>query len=172
MRASEVLSDGFDRVFESVPALLEGMSVDDLARRPEPGANPVGWLVWHLLRVHDDHVAGVTGQQQVWTADGWHERSGLPFDAAEIGYGQSAEEVGAVRLDAELLAGYSEAVHARTAQVLAAMSDADLDVVVDDSWDPPVTAGVRLVSVLGDCLQHVGQAGYVRGLLQRQGDAD
>ena len=171
MRASEVLSDGFGRISEGVTALLDGMSVDDLAHRPEPGANPVGWLVWHLLRVQDDHVAGVAGQEQVWTADGWFERSGVPLDAADIGYGHSDEQVGDVRLDAELLAGYSEAVHARTAQILAAMTDADLDVVVDDSWDPPVTAGVRLVSVLGDDLQHLGQAGYVRGLLQRQDDA-
>ena len=36
--------------------------------------------------------------------------------------------------------------------------------MVDEHWDPPVTAGVRLVSVIGDALQHLGQAAYVKGL--------
>lgn len=168
MRASEVLTDGFGRISESVAGLLDGMSVEELASRPEPGANPVGWLVWHLVRVQDDHVAGVVGGEQVWTADGWHERSGLPLEAADIGYGHSPEQVATVRLDAEFLRGYADAVHARTVRVVGTLSDADLDRVVDQAWDPPVTAGARLVSVLGDDLQHVGQAGYVRGLLQRR----
>ena len=148
------------------------MSAEELARRPGPGANSVGWLVWHLLRVQDDHVAGVVGEEQVWTADAWSERSGLPLDAADIGYGHSVEQVAVVRLDAAFLAGYSDAVHARTARVVGALSDADLDRVVDEAWDPPVTAGVRLVSVLSDDLQHVGQAAYVRGLLQRGDGSD
>ena len=39
------------------------------------------------------------------------------------------------------------------------------DRVVDRTWDPPVTLGVRLVSILDDDTQHAGQAAYVRGLL-------
>ena len=51
---------------------------------------------------------------------------------------------------------------------LATLDDDDLDRVVDTRWDPPVTVGVRLVSVIADDLQHVGQAAYVRGLLHRR----
>ena len=45
------------------------------------------------------------------------------------------------------------------------LGEADLDRVVDLNWDPPVTLGVRLVSVINDDLQHGGQAAYVRGML-------
>ncbi len=45
------------------------------------------------------------------------------------------------------------------------MTPEDLDRVVDKRWNPPVTLGVRLVSILNDDVQHVGQAAYVRGLL-------
>jgi hypothetical protein len=38
--------------------------------------------------------------------------------------------------------------------------------VVDASWDPPVTLGVRLVSVISDDLQHAGQAAYLRGMIE------
>jgi uncharacterized damage-inducible protein DinB len=168
MHARDLLVDGFDRIHDSLRAAIDGLSPDRLAHRIAPGANPVGWLAWHLLRVQDDHVADVAGTEQVWTAEGWAGHFGLSVDDAATGYGMSDDEVDAVRVpSADLLLGYSRAVHARSAEFLRGLSDDDLDRVVDTRWDPPVTLGVRLVSVLSDDLQHLGQAAYVRGLLGR-----
>jgi Protein of unknown function (DUF664) len=166
MQSRDLLLHAYEQIAETLRGTVEGLGADDLARRVGPDANPVGWLVWHLLRVQDDHVADVAGTEQVWTSDGWADRFGLPLDEAATGYGMSGEEVAAVRVpSAELLLGYSAAVHERTAEFLRGLSDEDLDRVVDERWDPPVTLGVRLVSVLSDDLQHLGQAAYVRGLL-------
>ena len=166
MRSADLLRYAFDQVDENLRAALDGLDPDDLARRPGPGANTVAWLAWHLLRVQDDHVAEVAGRPQVWTDEGWADRFGLPFDTAATGYGFDAEQVAAVHVPStDLLLGYAAAVHARTAEFLAGLGDEDLDRVVDERYDPPVTLGVRLVSVLSDDLQHVGQAAYVRGLL-------
>jgi uncharacterized damage-inducible protein DinB len=166
MRSRDVLTHTYEQIAETLTRTVEGLGPDDLARRVAPGANPIGWLAWHLLRVQDDHVADVAGTEQVWTADGWAGRFGLPVDDAATGYGMSEAEVDAVRVSsADLLLGYSHAVHTRTAEFLRGLSDEDLDRVVDTRWDPPVTLGVRLVSVLSDDLQHLGQAAYVRGLL-------
>ena len=168
MRSRDVLTYAYEQVEETFTSTVEGLDADDLARRVQPGANPIGWLAWHLLRVQDDHVADVAGTEQVWTAEGWAGRFGLPVADAATGYGMSDEEVDAVRVpSADLLLGYARAVHARTAQFVRGLSDEDLDRVVDTNWDPPVTLGVRLVSVLSDDLQHLGQAAYVRGLLGR-----
>ncbi|SHN76515.1 Uncharacterized damage-inducible protein DinB (forms a four-helix bundle) [Geodermatophilus obscurus] len=168
MRSRDVLSYAYEQIEETFTRTVEGLEPDDLNRRVQPGANPVGWLVWHLLRVQDDHVADVAGTEQVWTAEGWAGRFGLPVDDAATGYGMSADEVDAVRVPtADLLLGYSRAVHARSAAFLRGLSDEDLNRVVDTNWDPPVTLGVRLVSVLSDDFQHLGQAAYVRGLLGR-----
>jgi hypothetical protein len=168
MRSAELLVDGFGRVRDGVAELLAQVPDDDLARRPGPGANPVGWLVWHLARVQDDHVSAIADREQVWLAGGWAARAGLPFETGDIGYGHSTEQVGQVRLDAEFLLGYLDAVHDMTVGVLQGLSDDDLDRVVDEAWDPPVTAGVRLVSVLVDDLEHLGQAEYVAGMLRRE----
>ena len=65
----------------------------------------------------------------------------------------------------DVLLGYLGEVQARTTAMLEGLAPDDLDRVVDRRWDPPVTLGVRLVSIADDCLQHVGQAAYVRGLL-------
>lgn len=169
---ADVLTDAFGRVREAVHGAVEGLTPEQLAGRVDPEANSVAWLVWHLTRVQDDHVSEVAGTEQVWTAQGWAERFGLPFEAEDTGYGHSSEEVAAVRgLTAEQLTGYHDAVHAASVAWVAGLRDGDLDRVVDERWDPPVTLGVRLVSVIDDDLEHAGQAAFVRGVVLRGGGA-
>ncbi|WP_148573224.1 mycothiol transferase [Nocardioides caldifontis] len=164
---TDLLLDAFGRAHDLVPAAIEELTVDELLWRPDPDANPIAWLVWHLTRVQDDHLAELGGVEQRYTADGWADRFGLPYPTDALGYGQSSEEVGAFRLtDPSLLTGYHESVHAMTVDVVRDLDD--LDRVVDERWDPPVTAAVRLVSVVNDITQHVGQAAYVRGLALRR----
>ena len=167
--ANELLVDGFGRVRETVQQVVDGLDEERLAFRPDPQANSVGWLVWHLTRVEDDHVADVAGAEQLWTSGGWVERFRLPFDVGAIGYGHSSQEVGQVRATPELLSGYQDAVHRSTVDYLTTLRDEDYGRVVDERWDPPVTLAVRLVSVLDDTAQHAGQAAYVRGLIDRRG---
>jgi len=165
MTPAEVLIDALTRIVEGVEGLLDGLSDDDLVHRPTADANPIAWLVWHLARVQDDHVADVAGLEQVYTAKGYADRFGLPFDHDDIGYGHTSDEVAEVRAPADLLLDYVRAVHAQTVGWLGGVSADDLDRVVDERWDPPVTLGVRLVSVANDDAQHLGQASYVKGLL-------
>lgn len=162
--ARELLRDSFERVRGLVERVTDGLSAEESGYRPAPGANTVGWLVWHLTRIQDDHVSDVADTEQVWTAAGWSERFGLPFDDSATGFGQSSDDVAAVRVDGEQLAAYHADVHAMTLAFVAALTPSDLARIVDERWDPPVTLSARLVSVLGDCLQHLGQAAYVRGL--------
>ncbi|MGW2343889.1 mycothiol transferase [Streptomyces sp. NPDC001661] len=165
MRSHDVLMDGYSRIREEVHAAVEGLSADALNERPEDTANSIAWLIWHLTRVQDDHVADAAGLEQVWLAGGWAERFELPLDESDTGYGHTPKQVGQVRVaSGELLVGYYDAVHEQTLGFLGGLKDADLDRVVDEGWDPAVTLGVRLVSVLSDDLQHVGQAAYLRGL--------
>jgi uncharacterized damage-inducible protein DinB len=165
MTPAHLLIDAFDRIRQTGRAAVEDLDDDALAARPAPDANSVGWLVWHLARVQDDHVADVAGLEQVWTRSGYADRFGLPFDTGDIGYGHTTDQVAAVRVGAALLADYLDDVSDQTLAYLRTLTEADLDEVVDDRWDPPVTRGVRLVSVVSDDLQHAGQAAYVRGLL-------
>ncbi|MCF7549792.1 DUF664 domain-containing protein [Pseudonocardia sp. WMMC193] len=165
MTPAELLIDCFGRIGEGVPAVVDGLTEDRLALRVDGEANSIAWLVWHLTRVQDDHVADAFGTEQVWLADGWHERFGLPLDPTDTGYGHSPDQVAAVRADETRLAGYHAAVFARTRELLADVTPEQLDEVIDDRWDPPVTRGVRLVSVFDDDAKHLGQAEFVRGLL-------
>lgn len=166
MRSSEVLLDGLGRVADNVHAVLDGATSELLNKAPVPGANTIAWLVWHLTRVQDSHVADVAGADEVWVTGGWVDRFGLPFSPGEIGYGQSTDEAARVIVDdAGLLREYYDATHAVSVDYIGALTDSDLDRIVDRNWDPPVTLGVRLISVIDDDTQHIGQAAYVRGLL-------
>lgn len=164
--ARDLLLDGFDRVREAARAALEGADEAVLTARLRPEANSIAWLVWHLARVQDDHVSDAAGVEQVWTSAGFCDRFGLPFDPGAIGYGFDSDQVGQVRgISAGLLTAYLDAVTDATRAFVGELSEQDLDRVVDERWDPPVTLAVRLVSVLNDDLQHAGQAAFIRGCL-------
>lgn len=166
MRAADVYVELYDRIPPLVRAAVEGLSADELARPPAEEANTIAWLVWHLTRVHDHHLSEVLEADQLWIADGFAARFGRDPDPFDVGYGHDAGDVAGLRPEGpDVLVDYHEAVYARTRPYLQQLEDADLDRIVDRSWDPPVTLGVRLVSVADDALQHVGQALYVRGIV-------
>ena len=91
-------------------------------------------------------------------------------DPSNDGRGHSSEQVTQIAPDgpAPLLA-YHDAVHGRTTRYLTAVDAAELDRIIDRSYDPPVSVGVRLVSVISDNIQHAGQARYIRGIVDRRG---
>ena len=168
MTSAELLVDAFGRIRRVVHRVVDGLTPEQLTFRVDPEANSIAWLVWHLTRIQDDHLADAGQFEQVWTSQGWVERFGLPFHPRDTGYGHRVDQVAAVREESgELLVGYHDAVHQQTTRYVERLGDADLDRIVDRSWDPPVSLGVRLVSVIADDLQHAGQAAFVRGILQR-----
>jgi uncharacterized damage-inducible protein DinB len=168
MPAAELLVDAFSRVRDAVHEVVEGLSTEDLLLRVDRAANPIGWLIWHLTRVEDDHIAEASGGEQVWLTEGYADRFALPYPPEAHGYGQSSEEVGQFTVSSgDLLTTYYDAVNDRTARYVSSLSDEDLARVIDKRWDPPVTLAVRLVSVIADGLQHCGQAAFIRGIARR-----
>lgn len=169
MDLNEVLLDLFARVDEHVHEAVEGLDAEDLRTPPEPGTNPISWLIWHIARGEDYQIAELTELDQVWTSGDWAASFGVTPDPDNMGYGHSWAEVMAIRPDsAEALIAYYEAVAAQTRPFLEKLTPKDLDRVVDRNWDPPVTLGVRLISIADDEIQHSGQAVYARGMLERR----
>jgi uncharacterized damage-inducible protein DinB len=168
MDVRDILRELFGRVPGVVRQAVQGLDADQLRARPEPAANSIGWLVWHLTRIEDDHVADVLGEPQLWVTGDWPGRFGLDADPSNTGYDHDPDDVAAVRPEnADVLVAYHAAVAERTRAFLEGLGAPDLDRVVDEAWDPPVTLGVRLISVASDSLQHAGQANYLRGLIER-----
>lgn len=162
----DLLRDAFTRLIEHVDEITDGLDDGVLTYRPTPDANTVAWLLWHSARVQDAQVADVAGVEQAWTAGGWVDKFGLDLPRDDTGYGHSSEDVAKVQASSQNLVGYYRAVHELTLAYVAKLDADELERVIDENWDPPVTAGVRLVSVIDDCAQHLGQAAYVRGIFE------
>ncbi len=160
----ELLRDAFTRLIEHVDEIADGLTDEVADYRATPEANSIAWLIWHSARVQDIQLADVAGVEQVWLGDGWVDRFGLDLPRNDTGYGHTPEQVAKVKAAPDLLSGYYHAVHKLTLEYIAGVTAADLERVVDTNWDPPVTASARLVSIIDDCAQHLGQAAYVRGI--------
>lgn len=166
MNVDELLGDLYERLPEMIDEAVAGLTAEQLHWAPAPGANSIGWLVWHLTRVQDHHVAELLGADQVWVSGDWAARCGLEPDPDDTGYGHKPKQVAAVRPEGpDALVEYYAAVAARTRHLITGLTPADLDRIVDERWDPPVTLGVRLVSIANDDTAHAAQAAYVRSIL-------
>jgi Protein of unknown function (DUF664) len=160
----ELLRDSFTRLVEHVDELTDDLTEELALFRPTSTANSIAWLLWHSARVQDAQLCDIAGIEQVWTRDGWVDRFGLDLPRDDTGYGHDPDDVGKVRAGADLLAGYYYAVHKVTLEYISSVTPDELGRIVDERWTPPVTASVRLVSIIDDCAQHLGQAAYVRGI--------
>lgn len=171
MEWKEMIPDCYERVLQILEKALDGLSQDNLNQQPNPDSNSMGWLTWHLTRVHDHHMAGLIGEEQLWIKDGWHAKFNRPADPDDTGFRQSSEEVSAFKSPGvELQLEYNRAVLERSKRYIASLSTGDLDRELNEPWFQPLpTVGVRLVSIASDNLQHAGQVSYLRGLLKGKG---
>jgi hypothetical protein len=134
--------------------------------QPSPESNSLGWTIWHLIRVQDAQIADLWAREQVYLRDSWYDRFHRPADPRDTGFGHSAQDVGSFKSpDLMVVRGYLRAATDQTRLYIDSLSTGDLDRVLDEPWfTPRPTVAVRLVSILTDCHQHVGEASYIRGL--------
>ena len=166
MDARDVLSEAASRPAAEAKALVDALPAGGLNAHAGGHTNSIAWLLWHAGRQMDAQLAQLNGEPQVWHSQGFESRSNLGELGDTVGYGHTAEQARAIVVeDAALLVEYLGATTAALSEYIAGLSEADLDDVIDTSWTPHVTRGVRLVSMIDDAAQHVGQAAYAAGIL-------
>ncbi|WP_030016261.1 MULTISPECIES: mycothiol transferase [Micrococcales] len=165
MDAISLLQDLAHRPSEAAARLKDKLTPEMLNYHPGDHDNSIAWLLWHTAREIDEQVSAMSGREPVWTAQGFDRRFGLDLEEHELGYGHSSERARSIVVeDVDLLFEHLDAVVDDELEYLASLTASDLDDVVDENWDPPVTRAARLVSVSEDALQHIGQATYVTGM--------
>ncbi len=167
----DLVVDGYGRPLETLKPALKGVTKADLDKQPDKDSNSMGWIVWHLTRGQDSQIADLAGTEQVWIRDKWYQKFGRPADPADTGFGHSSEEVAAFRSPtAAVLLDYYRGVLAASSAYLRSVPDSDLARELDEPWfTPRPTVGVRLVSIMADCIEHAGEVAYLRGLLKGKG---
>ena len=168
MESKELLIEAYTHINRIVHQAVDDLSQEQLAYRPEDGSNSIAWLVWHLTRVQDNNLRDVTQLDEAWLTEDWSERFGMAGSTG-IGFGDSPDDVAAMRPPRAILLGYHDRVAGRVLDYLPTVDADELDRIVDTNYDPHVTAGIRLMSVVQDNTQHAGQARYLRGMIERLG---
>jgi len=171
MEWNEFVVDIFNRMSQMLTRVLTGLTQTELDKQPSSDGNSIGWLVWHLTRVQDNFISGLLSAEPIWVRDKWYQKFNRPPNPKESGFGHSQQDVASFRSpEADVLLGYHQAVLEQTREYVANMSRDDLNQQLDDPRFPtPPTIGIRMSMVINDNLQHVGQAAYLRGLLQGRG---
>lgn len=169
MDALDLLRDLTSRPRDAAERLRHQLNPVTLNARPGGHPNSVAWLLWHTGREIDVQLADLVGGEQVWTAGGFDQRFDLGPAGDAVGYGHTDAE--ARRIVIEDGGGVLDYVHATLTAMddyLGTLSAAALDDIIDEQWDPPVTRGARLVSIVDDAIQHLAQAAYVLGMPLRE----
>lgn len=171
----EIIMDIFDRIAAQLAQVLEGLTPEELNRQPSTGANTIGWMAWHLTRSHDRNMSELMKMEQLWISEGWYKRFNRAPDPSETGWGHTIDEMknfGAP--DSMTIMKYHRSVLERIKDYIG--NDLTEAVLEDESYSPTFRRSSpvyrRITGVINDGLQHVGQAAYVRGLIQGPGWQD
>lgn len=165
MNALDILLDAASRPLDALGSLSPHLAEEILNAHPAGHPNSVAWLLWHTGREIDLQLAHLTGLDELWTRDGFRELFALGAVGDGIGYGHTADEARAVVVvDPQLLVDYVRAAVDALSDYIRTLDEHALDDIVDHRWNPPVSRGVRLVSIIDDAAQHVAQAAYVCGM--------
>ncbi|MBE1515138.1 mycothiol transferase [Nesterenkonia halotolerans] len=172
MSSVEILKDVARRPRDEAQALCSALTPTLLNAHPHHD-NSIAWLLWHSAREIDEQIATLSGQETVWIAQGFEGRFNLGLKDHDMGFGHSSSQARKIHVeDADLLLEHLDAVVQAHLDYLDSLSDADLDEVIDEQWDPPVTRSARLISVSLDAVAHVNQAAYITGMGADAFDAD
>lgn len=171
MKWQQVMANAYRNMFSEIEKVLDGLNVEDLHKRPSPGANPIGWLCWHTVRSCDRLLGDVVLGEQLWIKDGWHKKFHRSHDFNDTGVGHTDTQVNALKIpDVKTLLDYMNAVKKPLLNYIENLTEEDFDKEAPASWLPGTKQPVhsRLAGVLLN-LQHVGAAAYVRGLIKGHG---
>ncbi len=171
MEWKDLLVNSYDEAFKAVERALVGLSQEDLDWQSRPDCNSIGWTAWHLARELDGLVNSITGEEQLWIKDKWHEKFNRLPDPTDSGTGHSPEQVAEFKSpDVKTLLNYYQSVLEMSKLHITSLSSSDLNRKIDDPWAQYFpTVASRLVVALEETLLHAGQACYIRGLLQGKG---
>jgi uncharacterized damage-inducible protein DinB len=172
MKWQQLITDSFQRQGQELEKAVTGLSEDDLNRQPAPDNNSIGWLVWHVIRSLDRNLSPLMGEEQLWIKEKWHARFGREPDPGETGFGHTVEQAKSFKSpEAKVIMDYHQAIFSRfMAYVNGGLNEKDLArEVIIPTLKITRTVEQIIVAELWHTAHHVGQAGYIRGLIKGHG---
>ena len=163
MTLNEFIEDAFEKEMGFLIEAVNDLTPEELSWRAGPEANPVGWILWHMLRVEDMWFQFfIQRKPEIWERDGWNDTFSLP--TRDNGFGHTQEQVSTFpSLDRDELMRYGVAVRAETLEYLKGLGPDDFNVVPREQR-PEMSVGAIFRQVVGELYQHQGHISYLKGL--------
>ncbi len=172
MKWQDMVWEAFKRQEEELEKVVEGLTVEELNWQPAPDNNPIGWMVWHVIRSYDRNMSEVMGEEQLWIKDKWHAKFGRPADPVETGFGHTMEQVRAFKSPpAKVIIEYSRAIMNKIENYISTrLDEKELDRMnYSPTFKKSLPVGERITAQFWHGANHIGAAGYIRGLLKGEG---
>lgn len=168
MKYEQLIMNLYIRLFQELEIVLKDLTVEELNFRPKTQSNGIGWLAWHVIRSQDRMNADLFGEEQLWIRNKWHTRFNRKPDPKDTGVGHTSEQVAEFQSpDYQTYMSYYQEVLDRTKQYITTrLSPSNLErEVKSPTLGTTNTVEARLLGTINN-YQHVGQAGYIRGMLK------
>lgn len=172
MKWQDMILEAFKRQGQEIVKVVDGLTEEELNTQPMPDCNSVGWLCWHVLRSYDRNMSELMEEEQLWLKDKWYKKWGRAPDPNETGVGHTTEQAKSFRSPpAPVVLGYHKALLDKIENYLNTRLDENE--LNRESYSPTFKktdlAGQRITTQFWHGANHIGAAGYVRGLLKGKG---
>ncbi len=165
MNLTAFIEESLTKQQESLLQEVQDLTPTELAWRAGPKANPIGWMLWHMVRVEDMWIQFFAQKKpELWESQGWHKKFNLP--TRDTGFGHTPEQVATFPvLNLKELLAYSDAVRASTLDYLRNLSP-EAFAVIPREKRPEMSMGSIYRQIIGELYQHLGQIAYLKGLVR------
>jgi hypothetical protein len=154
------ISDINNTIIDDVKALTP----QQLAWKPAPKANPIGFIFWHFIRHEDETISSLQKKPSVWESEKWYQKLGMDPKAQGTGFKEPEVDKVATLPLADLLK-YTEHVAQNAQDYLITLKDTELDNIPDPN-SPRRTLVVILRSfIIAHGWWHIGEIKYIKGML-------
>ena len=166
----EILKLQFDEYESETERLVNGLTGEERRFMPSEESHHIDFALWHASRAEDILLnLGVREEEQLWIRGGWAEKFGIP--AADVGVGYTAQQVKDMpAISLEDLLSYYKAVRAETLECVRTIDPDEMDKRCPferlHHQLPEVTKGGVLAHMVVEPVQHLGQIGYIRGIIR------
>lgn len=145
---------------------------EQFGKRSTPGANPVNFVYFHVLRHWDRdinvRIQGQDPSQDAWHRGGFSELTGYnPDGKGDIGtgYGYSQAEVDEVTTDKAALLRYHQMLRQETDALLDSLDEESLRIERPSPSGSTLTTAGRLQHLIAHTYLHIGDIEYIKGLV-------
>lgn len=137
------------------------LTEEEASYRPCRACNSIGATLIHCGRAEDGWASRITGQEEIWLANGWADKFRLPKEDRGWSYDdQSPEE----RRPVAELVGYFTETNTVFLQILKTLPEERMSQMVEGR-SLSLSVDKVFTHVVTELNQHLGQIDYVRGML-------